>query len=707
MTETENKNWAFLAFTAPDNRAQRDAAAAAENLCWGDWLDAALKSFAVPAEFIGQVNGRGEIIPERLDAIFKQETELSAAATALSAEVRTALEQSRCLVVICSPRSAGNLQLNEAVRYFKQLGRAHQILPLVIAGEPFASEIHPAHAEECFMPALRHPVWPDGTIDLTRRAGKSIFVDARHQGREILAHDTRLAEADLEMAKIQLIALLLGVGFNNLWQREQKRHFFDLSETRQQMRDALQQVAAVQVQLQTAQQQVRTAQQQALENQNLPREVQGQIQEAQTQARVAEDQARETQKQLQEFQTKVRESQTQLEEARQRARAAETKVLEAQQQTREALEQLEVTRQQARAAQVQVLETPVVSSDVPEQILVAQTQLAASQQQVADAEQKFLAAQSQVQELSEQVRITQSQLAEAREQLRAAESKVVPEPKLVPPVASQNGNARRLTKVLAVITVLAIMAAAVATNEALRQHNLAAQALAKADAATTGNLVTQPIRSVLQNIGGATPAENQRRALTEIAAGISPTEIPEALAAATVIADDQQRTRFQKYLLIRLGWANPLSAMTNAATITGNIVTDEGANASPLYLQLALLDNWLATDFAGAFSWIGSLPDTDSQQRALEKAIAGLNAQPDSETKTQQLTMCLDELAKITAPALPSILQLPTAAWPWTKFSLDSDLGGLIVVPIATEVLTIATDSVNDTNSAAPIKANE
>ena len=706
MTETENKPWAFLAFSLSDNRAQRAESPTAENLCWADWLAAALKSYAVPPEFIGQVNGRGEIIPERLDALFSLEAEPATTAT-LSAEVRQALAQSRCLVVICSPRSAGNLQVNEAVRYFKQLGRAQQILPLVIAGEPFASEIQPAHAEECFGPALRHPVWPDGTVDPMRRAGKSIFVDARHQGREILAPDTRLAEADLEMAKIQLIALLLGVGFNNLWQREQKRHFFDLSATREQMRAALTQVAEVQGQLQMAQQQVRAAQTQALENQNLPRAVQGQIQEAQTQARLAEDQARAAQKQLQEFQTQVRETQTQLEDARQRARAAESKVLEAQQQTRAALEQLESTRQQVRTAQAQVLETPAVSSEVPEQILAAQTQLAATQQQVVDAETKFLAAESLVQALQEQVRVTQTQLAAAQQQVRAAENKIATEPKLIPPSANPNANARRLTKILAVLTVLAIMAAGIATNEALRQRTIAAQALAKADAATAANLVTQPIRQVLQTIGGATPAENQRRALAEIAAGISPTEIPEALSAATVIADDEQRTRFQKYLLIRLGWANPLSAMTNAETITATIVTDEGASDSPLYLQLAVLENWLATDFAGAFSWMGALPSVDAEQRALEKAIAWLNAQPDSATKTAQLTTCLDALAIITAPTLPSILQLPTATWPWTKFSPDATLGGLIVVPVATEVLAIATDSPTATNSAAPIKANE
>jgi len=704
MTDTENKNWAFLSYSPQDNRAHRSELPAADNLCWGDWLHDALKTFSIPAEFIGQINGRGEIIPQRIEGVFRNTAELETE-SALSADVRTALEQSICLIVICSPRSAKSIQVNEAVRYFKQLGRGQQILPIVIAGEPYVSEGNAAREDECFVPTLRHPVSPEGTIDLTRRAGKAIFVDARHNGREILAGDTRHAEADLEMAKIQLIALLLGVGFNGLWQREQKRHFFDLADAQHQVRDALNQVTEVQIQLQTAQQQVRAAQNQALENQNLPREVQGQIQEAQNQARLAEDQARETQKQLQEFQNKVRETQLQLEEASQRARAAESKVLEAQQQARETLEQLEATRQQARAAQPQVLETPAVSPEVPEQILAAQNQLEDTRQQVQDAEKKFLAAQSQVQELQERARVTQAQLEAAQQQVRAAESKIQATPNQVPPIANQSGNARRLMKVFAILTVLALMSAGLAINTAMRQRKLAEQALAKVDAATngvfdfsSGDVITQPIQQMLQKIGGAERTENQRRTLDALAAGIPQTEIAEALKASAVIVNDQPRSHFQKWLLIRLGWENPLSAMTNASAIEEKIVTDEGANDSCLYFQLAVLDNWLATDFSGAFNWVGQLPDADSRQRALEKVIAWVKSQPDSEAKNNMLATCLDELAKINAP---SIMQPQTDAWPWTKFFLNSTLGGLIVVPVETEILS------SPTNGAGQIKANE
>jgi len=54
-------------------------------------LHDALKEFSIPTEFVGQINGRGEIIPERIDSLFRDESELPGEAD-LSADVRQALE---------------------------------------------------------------------------------------------------------------------------------------------------------------------------------------------------------------------------------------------------------------------------------------------------------------------------------------------------------------------------------------------------------------------------------------------------------------------------------------------------------------------------------------------------------------------------------------------------------------------------------------
>ena len=780
MTDNENKFWAFLSYSQLDNRAQHADTQAVSHLCWGDWLHDALKTFSIPAEFIGQINGRGEIIPERIHPVFQDEQE---ADDSLSAETRKALEQSICLIVICSPRSAKSIHVNEAVRYFKQLGRSQQILPIVIAGEPNVSDGSQPDCspeDECFVPALRHPVSPEGTLDINRRAGKSIFVDARHgvEKREILADDHRSAEADLEMAKIQLIALLLGVGFNGLWRREQQRHFFDLAEAQHQVREALNQVEETQRQLQEAQRQTREAQHQALESQNLPRDVHGQIQEAQNQALDAQSQAREAQKQLQEFQNKVRDTQTQLEEARHRALAAESKVLEAQQQAREAQNQLELTRNQAREAQNQVLETqnppPDVSNQIQEaqnQVLEAQnlarnaqSQLEETRQQAQDAQNKFLEAQRQVQEFQNQAQSAQSQLEAAHQQICEAQGKVLEAQQQareaqnqvqeiqnqtrdvrsqiqaaqdqVQKIQDQGRQARRLTKVFALLAVLALLAAGVAASIALRQRKVASQTSATAetgqlDLASSG-AGKEPIRQVLQNIGGA----EQARSLAQLAASIPQPEIPEALQASAVIVNDEQRSHFQKWLLVRLGWMNPLSAMTNASAIEGTIVNDEGSDDSSIYFQLAVLDNWMQTDLPGAFNWVCQLPDADARERALEKIAPALSRPSGAEQIAalhqviadwtrqdpqaalqfagQHSELFAAALGEITDAWFPShesaamnwveSTDLPPeimAPLPWTTFLLSLSLGSATTVPVETE------RSSNPTNNPVQIPPPE
>lgn len=663
MTDNELKYWAFLSCSQQDNCEERPDTQDVSSLCWGNWLHDALKTFSIPAEFVGQINSRGEIIPERIDPIFQDDQETPGDAS-LGADVCKALEQSICLIVICSPRSAKSLYVNETVRYFKQLGRGNYILPIVVAGEPNASDASKpgmSPENECFVPALRHPVQPDGTLDPTRRAARHIFVDARHgdDKREILANDHRNAEADLEMAKIQLIALLIGVGFNGLWWREQKRHFFDFAEAQRQAREALSQV-------EEARRQTREAQNKVLEIQNLPADVHGQIQEAQNQALEAQNQAREAQKQLQEFQNKARDTQSQLEEARNRALAAESRVLEAQNQAREAQSQLEAARNKARD-QVREPQNTVLEIQNPDQDV--QRQIQEAQSLVQEAQNQAREAQSQVQEFQNQARSAQSQLEEARNQAREAQSKVLEAQnqarearsqveeiqkqtqdvqgriqeaqnkvlearnqaeaaqRQVQEIQNKTRKARRLTKVLALIAVLTLLAAGVAASIALRQRVVARQALAKMASEAVwspdlaqGGLNQEQIRQALRKMGGA----EQTRSLDQLAVRIPPAEIPETLKASSVILDDQQRSHFQKWLLVRLGWLNPQSAMTNASVIDGKIVNDDGVSDSNLYLQLAVLDNWMRTDLSGAFNWVCQLPDADSRSRALKKIIPAL-----------------------------------------------------------------------------------
>lgn len=776
MADIEQTYYAFLSCSPEDNRAAQADSPAAGRRDWGNWLEAALKAYVIPPELVGQINGRGEIIPERIASVVREDSELPEAG-GLSAEVRRALEQSNCLIVICSPRSAQSRQVNEVVTYFKQLGRGHQILPFVIAGTPNASngqQPGAVGADECYVPALRHPVKPDGTLDTARLASKHAFVDARYgaEKREILAADHRSAAAELERAKIQLLALLLGVGFDLLWARQQKFHFLELMEAQEKARETLNQVAEVRQQLHEAQHQTREIQRQALEQQNLPRAVQEQIQEAQTQAQTAQQQARAAQEQLQEVQNRVRETQAQLEEARGRALTAEGKVLEAQQAARESQSQLEATRHQARTAQVQALEVQDRTQSeqaqaVQQQILTAQretqsaqSQLEAARQQAQDAQDKLSVAQGQVQEFQNQAQLAQSQLAEARQQVREAQGKVVAAEQQAREVLQQvqetqkqtqnaqsqikvaqdqareiqarDQQARRLTKVFAVLAALAMLAVGVVARNAWQQRQLDRQALAKANAEASGTFELtaggEPIRQVLQTIGGAEQAENRRHSLDRLAAGIPTEEIPEVLQAAAVLLDAQQRSQFQKSLLVRLGAVNPLSAMTNASAIAGEIVNDQGQRDSSVYFQIAVLEQWMQTDWTGAFNWVSQLPEGEARGRALDKIIRAVQVQPDSEAKHQRLVSCIGALVKTdfygalaSAESLPSSAQfgvkfacvwtkaapevvrrlgLPPeimtsreASWAWPFSVLNTNLSRSAIAPENSEAVSTATNS--------------
>ncbi|WP_027484714.1 toll/interleukin-1 receptor domain-containing protein [Rhodanobacter sp. OR87] len=174
---------------------------------WAGWLHRALETYAVPKRLVGQATAFGEI-PARLAPIFRDRDEL-ASATDLGRKVNEALAQSANLLVICSPHSATSHWVNEEVLAFKRLGRSERIFCLIVDGEPGASELPGRAAEECFAPALRHPLGADGELS--------------HQSTEPIAADARAGKDGKANAKLKLIAGMLDLGFDALKRRELQR----------------------------------------------------------------------------------------------------------------------------------------------------------------------------------------------------------------------------------------------------------------------------------------------------------------------------------------------------------------------------------------------------------------------------------------------------------------------------------------------------
>lgn len=173
---------------------------------WAKWLHSALETYRVPKKL---VNERG--VPRRIGRVFRDEDELPASAD-LNSEIELALQRSRFLIVVCSRRTPESEWVNKEVIRFRQLGRDERILALLVDGEP----------QESFPRSLR-----EIRRTITDAEGRAI---EEIEEVEPLAADVRPFPARREgprllkrMARLRLLACVLGCRFDDLRQREQER----------------------------------------------------------------------------------------------------------------------------------------------------------------------------------------------------------------------------------------------------------------------------------------------------------------------------------------------------------------------------------------------------------------------------------------------------------------------------------------------------
>ncbi len=167
-----------------------------------DELHGELEGYQIPRELQGQSGARG-LIGEKLRPIFRDRYDLEAGHS-LAEQVSAALQASEALIVVCSPDSARSRYVNEEIRQFKALGRADRIYAIIVGGEPGDPE------RECFPAVLRSKVLPDGTVtDMVE---------------EPIAADMRLQGDGPDLARMKLIAGLLGVDLDILRRREAEEH---------------------------------------------------------------------------------------------------------------------------------------------------------------------------------------------------------------------------------------------------------------------------------------------------------------------------------------------------------------------------------------------------------------------------------------------------------------------------------------------------
>lgn len=174
---------------------------------WAAWLHRALETYRIPARLVGKPAEFGPV-PRRIAPIFRDREEL-ASATSLGDVLEAALAASECLIVICSPRAVRSRWVNEEILAFKRLGREDRVFCFVVDGEPGASLAGGDADSECFPSGLLYRMGPAG-----------VLTDVRS---EPIAADVRAGKDSRQNAALKLIAGMIGVGFDDLKQRELHR----------------------------------------------------------------------------------------------------------------------------------------------------------------------------------------------------------------------------------------------------------------------------------------------------------------------------------------------------------------------------------------------------------------------------------------------------------------------------------------------------
>lgn len=144
--------------------------------------------------------------------LFRDETELPTSSD-LGSDIKTALEQSRFLVVICSPEYEKSKWCMQEVTYFKQLhnNSTRQILTLLV-GDP---NLPPAFPEALRYEPRRETL-PDGTVRETMEEIEPLAAN-------VSAETLKQAQKKLKTEFLRIAAPLLGHRFDDLYNREQRR----------------------------------------------------------------------------------------------------------------------------------------------------------------------------------------------------------------------------------------------------------------------------------------------------------------------------------------------------------------------------------------------------------------------------------------------------------------------------------------------------
>jgi len=189
--EQQYSYYAFVSYRSSDEK-------------WAKWLQEKIEGYRLPTTIQHE---KSDLPKTRLRPCFRYHTDIQP--NELKTELRNKLEQSKYLLVICSPRSAQSVWVGAEIDTFVQLGRRDRIIPVIVDGIPYSGD----PATECYNPSLlKHFPHSDDINEDREILGVNIHEEGA--GSDYMKR---------ERAVMMVVSRMLDVNFDRLWQRQKRR----------------------------------------------------------------------------------------------------------------------------------------------------------------------------------------------------------------------------------------------------------------------------------------------------------------------------------------------------------------------------------------------------------------------------------------------------------------------------------------------------
>ena len=157
---------------------------------WAKWIQKSIEYYRIPS-FIRK---NDPSLNRRIGKVFLDTTDLNG--SHLQSPIHNAMDQSKWLIVVCSPHAVMSDWVNDEVLHFIETGKGDRIIPVIVSGRPYAND----PVDECFPEAIRVMKGTDNEL-----LGISVDKSGKKQ------------------ASVKIISTILGITFDTLWQRHVRR----------------------------------------------------------------------------------------------------------------------------------------------------------------------------------------------------------------------------------------------------------------------------------------------------------------------------------------------------------------------------------------------------------------------------------------------------------------------------------------------------